>query len=62
MQVRLPNVSTGPLDEGDLHLFSSTEAVSEFSGEFDSTCSAADDHNMMQRASRPPLSVLGSTK
>jgi hypothetical protein len=45
-----------------LHLFSSTEAISEFSGEFDSARSAADDHNMMQGASRPLLSVLGSTK
>jgi hypothetical protein len=62
MQVRLPNVSAGALDEGDLRHFSATEAVSEFSGEFDSACSAADDHNMMQGASRPLLSMLGSTK
>ena len=46
--VRLPDVSAGALDQGDLGLSSPTEAVTQPGHQLETRCTVSDDHDAMQ--------------
>jgi hypothetical protein len=57
VQVRLPDVGAGALDESDLGLLATAQAVAQFGRKRETGRAAADNDNLVQRGVRDPYPI-----